>query len=102
MKNQLETLQRNPSRVEERVWVNVENQDYKEHVTSIENLSYGKDFREEELYMWQALAQICVCMCLIEFVSLGHYVQMFGRISYGLLISKKNRDEKQSGFFQFS
>lgn len=45
--------------MEERVRANAENQDYKEHVASEENLPYGKDFREE-VYMWQALAQICV------------------------------------------
>lgn len=96
MNNQ--TLQRNSQMVEERVRMNVGYQDQKEHVASIENLPYGQDFRGEEIYMWHALAQICVCMCLIESLSVGHYGQMFVRLSYGRLISKRSQDEKQSVF----
>ena len=38
---------------------------------------------------------VCVCVC----VSLEHYSQMFGRLSYGLLISKRSQDKKQLVFF---
>lgn len=87
--------------MEKRVRGNVGNLDYKEHVASIENLPDGPDFRAEEVYMWQALAQIWVCVCVIECVSLGHYGQMFGKLSYGLLISKRSWDEMQSLCFPY-
>ena len=58
---------------------------------------------EWKVVMWQALAQICVCMCVCVCVcvSLEHYSQMFGRLSYGLLISKRSQDKKQLVFFFF-
>ena len=55
----------------------------------------GRIFRVDEVYMWQGLAQISVFVCLIESLSLGHYGQMFGRLSYGLLIRKGSQDERQ-------
>lgn len=66
----------------------------------IENLPYGQDFRgERDLHVASLGSDLRVCMCLTESLSLGHYGQMFGRLSCGLLISKRSQDEKQSVFF---
>lgn len=49
----------------------------------------------EGLHVASLGSDLCVHRC----VSLGHYSQIFGRLSYGLLISKRSQDKKQLVFF---